>query len=311
MASKRKSAGKFSFIGILVVIGIIIGIVSTLSDKFGSDDSGNSNPIDYGSFSVHFIDVGQGDCSLIKTDKGNMLIDAGENGNENYVLNYLKKHGVTELEYFVATHPHSDHIGGAAEVLDNIKVKNIIMPNISESNLPNTKTYENMLTSIKESGAKVIAAKPGKTYTFGDVSFTVLAPFEQDENLNNMSVALKLSCGEYSFMFTGDAEKEVEEQILNGGADLSADVFKLAHHGSSTSNTIEFLEAVSPEYAVISCSADNKYGHPHDETIDSLEKLGIDYYSTYKSGNIIFGIDESGLNVYTLEHDEENYENYY
>ncbi len=300
MASKTKGVKKYLVIGLAVLIIAIISVFASLSDGFGTDDNGNNTLIDYGSFSVHFIDVGQGDCSLIKTDKGNMLIDAGENGNETDVLNYLEQNGITELEFFVATHPHSDHIGGAAEVLDSVTVKNVIMPKISDSNVPTTQTYENMITAIKESGAKVISATPGKTFTFGEVSFTIIAPLEQDNNLNNMSVALKLNYGEYSFMFTGDAEKEVEEQILNSGVDLSADVFKLAHHGSSTSNTMDFLKAISPEYAVISCSADNKYGHPHDETVDALDELGIDYFSTYKSGNIIFSIDENGLKVITL-----------
>ncbi len=294
MAGKRKSANKLIYIVLSVLAAIIVSVYGAKNGGFETSET-KEVQLDYGAFSVHFIDVGQGDCSLIKTDKGNMLIDAGENGQENKVISYLEKHGITELEYFVATHPHSDHIGGAAEVIDNIKVKNIIMPKLSSINTPTTQTYENMLKAIKKSGAKVIAAAPDKSYTFGDVSFTVLAPFEQDENLNNMSVSLRLNYDNYSFMFTGDAEKEVEKQILSSSSDVSADVYKLAHHGSSTSNTLKFLQAISPEYAVISCSADNKYGHPHDEIVDSLEKLGIDYYSTYKSGNIIFSIDENGL----------------
>lgn len=296
MTGKRKKANKLIYIVISVIATIIFAIYGVINGGFKVPET-QEMQTDYGAFSVHYIDVGQGDCTLIKTDKGNMLIDAGENGQENAVISYLDKHDITELEYFVATHPHSDHIGGAAEVIDHIKVKNVIMPKLSSINTPTTQTYKKMLNAIKESGAKVIAAAPGKNYTLGDASFTVLAPFSQDENLNNMSVSLRLSYDQYSFMFTGDAEKEVEKQILNSGADISADVYKLAHHGSSTSNTLKFLKAISPKYAVISCSSDNDYGHPHDEIIDSLEKLGIDYYSTYKSGNIIFSVNEDGLNV--------------
>lgn len=304
MARRRKSANKLIYIALSVLAAIILSIYGAKNGGFETPES-NDIQLDYVAFSVHFIDVGQGDCSLIKTDKGNMLIDAGENGQENKVLSYLEKHGITELEYFVATHPHSDHIGGAAEVINQIKVKNVIMPKLSAINTPTTQTYENMLIAIKNSGAKVIASIPGKSYTFGDVSFTVLAPFKQDENLNNMSVSLKLNYDNYSFMFTGDAEKEVENQILNSETDISADVFKLAHHGSSTSNTQKFLKTISPEYAVISCSSDNKYGHPHDEIIELLNNLGIDYYSTYKSGNIIFSVNEDGLCVNQVKTDDQ------
>lgn len=304
MSSKQRRGNKLIYIVLTVIAVIVFAVYEAANGGFETPEV-HEEQLDYGPFSVHFIDVGQGDCSLIKTDKGHMLIDAGENGQEGAVLGYLEKHGITELEYFVATHPHSDHIGGASEVINRVKVKNVIMPKLSSINTPTTQTYENMLTAIKKSGAKVISANPGKSYAFGDVSFTILAPFEQDENLNNMSVSLKLSYDEYSFMFTGDAERDVESRILDSGADVSADVFKLAHHGSSTSNTRKFLRAISPEYAVICCSSDNKYGHPHDETIESLEKLGINYYSTYKSGNIIFSVGENGLNVNQVKNDAE------
>lgn len=282
--SARKSTNKLISTIIVLVLAIIISFVGS---KLGLFETESSLPIDDGAFSVHFIDVGQGDCTLIKTVNGNMLIDAGENGYETTVLNYLEEHGVTELEYFVATHPHSDHIGGAAEVISGITVKNVIMPRLSSANTPATKTYEKMLTAIKQSGAKAISAKPGSEYRFGDVEFTVLSPFNQDENLNNMSVTLKLTYGSHSFMFTGDAEKEVEKQLIDKGYDLRADVYKLAHHGSTTSNTIDFFDAVNPEIAVISYGVDNSYGHPHDEIIEILEEKNVTYYTTAESGTVI------------------------
>ncbi len=282
--SARKSTNKLIS---TIIVFILAAVISFVGSKFGLFETESSLPIDDGAFSVHFIDVGQGDCTLIKTDKGNMLIDAGENGYETTVLNYLEEHGITELEYFVATHPHSDHIGGAAEVISGVAVKNVIMPKLSSSNTPTTKTYEKMLTAIKKSGSKVIAAKPGSEYIFGDVGFTVLSPFNQDENLNNMSVTLKLTYGSHSFVLTGDAEKEVEKQLLDCGYDLKADVYKLAHHGSTTSNSFKFFDAVNPEIAVISYGADNSYGHPHDEIIDMLEEKNVTYYTTAGSGTVI------------------------
>lgn len=291
---KTKSANKLISVIITVVVVIIVSIAGV---KFGMNENEKDLPETDGVFSVHFIDVGQGDCTLIKTDKGNMLIDAGENGNETAILNYLNEQGVTELEYFVATHPHSDHIGGAAEVISGVNIKNIIMPKLSSSNTPTTKTYEKMLLAINNSNANVIAAKPDSEYTFGDVKFIVLSPFEQDENLNNMSVTLKLTYGSHSFLFTGDAEKEVEEQLLDYGYDLKADVFKLAHHGSSTSNSYEFMDVVNPEFAVISYGVDNSYGHPHDETVEMLEEKNITYYSTAQSGNVVIKVVGDSLVV--------------
>lgn len=290
--SAGKSTNKLIYTIIVVVLAVLVSFVGS---KLGLFETAPSAPIDDGAFSVHFIDVGQGDCTLIKTDKGNMLIDAGENGYETTVLNYLEEHGITELEYFVATHPHSDHIGGAAEVISRITVKKVIMPKLSSSNTPTTKTYENMLTAIKNSGSKVIAAKPDSEYLFGDVEFTVLSPFNQDENLNNMSVTLKLTYGSHSFMLTGDAEKEVEKQLLDNGYDLKADVYKLAHHGSTTSNSVKFFDAVNPKIAVISYGAGNSYGHPHDEIIDMLEEKDVTYYTTAESGTIIIKVSEGEL----------------
>ena len=280
----RKSTNKLI---VTIIVFVLAVIFSFIGSKLGLFETESYQPIDDCAFSVHFIDVGQGDCTLIKTDKGNMLIDAGENGYETTVLNYLEEHGVAELEYFVATHPHSDHIGGAAEVVSGLTVKNVIIPKLSASNTPSTKTYEKMFLAIQDSGARVISAKPGAKYSFGDVEFTVLSPFKQDENLNNMSVTLKLTYGSHSFMFTGDAEKEVEKQLLDSGYDLRADVYKLAHHGSTTSNSVKFFDAVNPEIAVISYGVDNSYGHPHDEIIDMLEEKNVTYYTTAESGNVI------------------------
>lgn len=255
-------------------------------------------------FSVHFIDVGQGDCTLIKTPEGSMLIDAGENGYEQTVLDYLETQGIDELKYLIASHPHSDHIGGVAEVLEAITVENVIMPKLSESNTPTTATYEKTLKAIKSSGAKVIAANPGNEYSFGEVEFTVVAPFEQDDNLNNMSVVIRLTYGGYSFLFSADAEKAVEKQILESGCDISADVYKVAHHGSSTSNTENFVRAINPTYAVISCGEDNSYGHPHEEVVELLDNEGIVCYSTAQLNTIVFAVDNNELKVLTVNESE-------
>lgn len=289
--SRRKSTDKIIITLIVVVLAIVFSLIGRKLGLFNTD---TDKTISDGAFSVHFIDVGQGDCILIKSDKGNMLIDAGENGNESTVLNYLKDHDVTNIKYFVATHSHSDHIGGAAEVIDAVKVENVILSKYSDHD---TKTYEKMLEAIVKSKAKTIAAVPGNEYTMGDIKFTILAPSKDDDNLNNTSVVLKLTYGSHSFMFAGDAEKEVEEQLIDSGYDLSADVLKLSHHGSSTSNSPEFLKAVNPEIAVISYGSGNDYGHPHKEVVKLLEKEKINYYSTAKGGNTVIKIDDGKIIV--------------
>ncbi|MBQ2963922.1 MAG: MBL fold metallo-hydrolase [Clostridia bacterium] len=290
---------------ISILSAVIVLVLTLLSEQLLSlfePLEVNNSKID-SEFSVHFIDVGQGDCTLIKTPDGNMLIDAGENGYETTVLDYLEAQGVDSLKYFVATHPHSDHIGGAAEVLEAVSVENVIMPKLSKDNTPATATYEKMLTAIKNSSAKAISAKPGSEYSFGGAEFTVLAPFEQDENLNNMSVVLKLTYKGYSFMLSGDAEKEVENRILKAGYDISADVYKGAHHGSSTSNSKKFVKAINPTYAVLSYEEGNSYGHPHRETVELFNEEGIVYYSTADYGTIVFTVDNSILDILTVKND--------
>lgn len=303
MAQRKNAKNKKIIISILsVIIVLVLSLFSEQLKPLFEPLEADGTRID-SEFSVHFINVGQGDCTLIKTPDGNMLIDAGENGYEKTVLDYLEAQGVDSLKYLVATHPHSDHIGGVAEVLDAVPTEKIIMPRLSKNNTPTTVTYEKMLTAIKNSGAKVIAAKPGNEYSFGGAEFTVLAPFEQDENLNNMSVVLKLSYSGYSFIFSGDAEKEVENQILKAGYDISADVYKGAHHGSSTSNSKKFVRAINPTYAVLSYEEGNSYGHPHRETVDLFNEEGIVYYSTADYGTIIFTVDNNVLDILGVNND--------
>ncbi len=304
--AKRKNGAKTKKLIVSILTAIVVLVLSLFSEQLKPlfEPLEASGVKIESEFSVHFIDIGQGDCTLIKTPDGNMLIDAGENGYETTVLDYLETQGVESLKYLVATHPHSDHIGGVAEVLEAVPTENIIMPKLSKSNTPTTVTYEKMLNAVKNSGAKVISAKPGNEYSFGGADFTVLAPFEQDDNLNDMSVVLKLEYKGYSFMFSGDAEKSVENQILKAGYDISADVYKAAHHGSSTSNTKKFVRAINPTFAVISCAEDNSYGHPHKEVVELLENERIVSYSTAELGSIVFTVDNNQLNVLTVSEAE-------
>lgn len=247
---------------------------------------------------VHYIDVGQGDCSLIICDGKTMLIDAGENGNETHVLDYLRLHNIEKLDYIIASHQHSDHIGGLPEVLDEIGADKIIMPRLTKAQTPTNSTYTAFLKSVKNSGAKVIASEVGASYTLGSAEFEILGPVTNDaEDINNMSVIVKLAYGENTFLFTGDAEKEEEREILATGADLDCDVLKVGHHGSGTSSSVDFIKAVSPEICVIQVGTDNDYGHPHDNIVERLIKYADDVYRTDLCGDIVITSDGTTLNV--------------
>lgn len=268
--------------------------VPTWSEILSPQENGETQTLSE-QFSVHMIDVGQGDCILVKCGSEAMLIDAGERDNSETIINYLKGEGVSELDYVVATHPHSDHIGSMPEVIVEFTVKNVIMPDLPKNLIPTTNIYKRLLQSVKESSAKVIAAKPGAEYSLGDAVITVLGPVGTPEDLNNASVVLRADYGETSFIFTGDAEASAEKKIIESGAKLDADVLKMGHHGSSTSTCQEFFDAVSPSLALISCGKDNDYGHPHKETLKLLKDSKTDYERTDLKGTIIVISDGKNL----------------
>lgn len=239
-----------------------------------------------GSLEVHYIDVGQADSILIKTPSGkNLLIDAGNNDDSDLVVNYLKSEGIKKLDGVIGTHPHEDHIGGLDVVIDTFDIDKVYLPKASST----TRTFKDVLSSIKNKNLKIIRAKKGVKLDLGnEIKAEILAPNKDKyEETNNYSAVLKLEYGDTSFLFTGDAEKEVEEEILASGTNIDIDVLKLGHHGSSSSTTAEFLKKTSPNYIVISVGNDNKYGHPHQETIDKINKLNVPIYRTDKNGTIV------------------------
>lgn len=282
------AAAVIVLLGGLVLLGVVLGVVPGREALQGVLNQPKP------AFSVHFINVGQGDCELILDHGKVMLIDAGEADEAYTVISYLRRQKVETIDYLVATHPHSDHIGALPAVIRAFAVKNVILPRLSQENTPTTYYYEQLLTAVKDSGARVIAAKPGAAYALGEGRFTVLAPMKQDEELNNMSVVLRLTYLEKGFLFTGDAEAPVEEQLLASHADVSCDVLKLGHHGSSTSNTEPFLTAAAPQYAVAECGYQNSYGHPHRETVALCRALGIELLRTDKHGDVVFLVADDG-----------------
>lgn len=231
---------------------------------------------------VYFLDVGQGDSIFVTLPNGkNMLIDAGEKKSGADIASFIKEKGVSKIDFLVATHPHADHIGGMKQIVESFEIDKIYMPKASA----NTKTFENLLLAIKEKGKTITTAKGGVSIlTENGLDIRFVAPMnDKYDDLNNYSAVIKLTYGATSFLFTGDAEKLSENEI---SADIKCDVLKVAHHGSSSSSSEEFLLKASPEYAVISCGEGNEYGHPHSEVMSLLEKHGIKIFRTDIQGTI-------------------------
>ena len=248
-----------------------------------------------GEMKVHYIDVGQGDCIFIELPNSEtMLIDAGEYDEVDGVVTYIHSKGYDTIDYVIATHPHSDHIGGMKTIFDNFNVKNAYLsPAIST-----TKIYERMLEAIQNSNAKAHKAFAGtEIISENNLSAVVVAPATDNpddyiDNLNNSSVVLKLTYGETSFLFTGDAEKAEEDAIRTN---IKCDVLKIGHHGSRTSTSANFLKKVEPKYAIISVGEGNEYGHPTEEVLKRLKERNIEVYRTDLMGTITVTSDGNNI----------------
>ena len=232
---------------------------------------------------VHYINVGQGDATLITCGDNSMLIDAGDNNQGTKVQNYLQKQGIKTLDYVIGTHPDSDHIGGLDVIITKFDCSTIIMPDYSKD----TATYRDVIDAMKYKGYKNTLPIVGTSYQLGEAEFTLVAPNNKYNDPNSNSVGLILKHGEKSFLFTGDAEEDAETDIVANGIDISCDVYQVGHHGSNTSSSDALLDATHPEYAVISCGEGNSYGHPRAETLNNFRARGIKVYRTDEQGTII------------------------
>lgn len=283
---------KTGLIALLIVILIVLGGCLNVEINAGNNASSNAS-ISAGGDKVHFIDVGQGDSVLVESNGEYMLVDAGEENMGDVVVDYLNKLGVEYIKYIVATHPHSDHIGGMDDVINNFKVENIIMPDVTT----NTRSFENMLDAVENNNVNAIKSEAGNRFTLGNFECNILGPLTISEDMNNNSVVIKLVCGDDKILLTGDCSKNEEYEILDSGADLSADLLKTGHHGSSTSNTEKFIKSVNPSAAVISCGKNNDYGHPHKDVVTLFNKLGIEMYRTDELGTVVAECKENGIEI--------------
>ena len=297
--SRKGRGGRRFFFSMLLILAFVLlyhFFWEDIAERFGFGTTTFTTLYD-GEIMVSFIDVGQGDAILIRSRDNAVLIDGGEHSARNAVLNYLRSAGVRSLCYVVATHPHSDHIGGLVTVLGRLDVDMVVMPDVTHD----TNTFERFLQVIDNNDIPVKFPEPGDILQAGIISLTVIAPPNPHPgpatNLNNASIVLRLAHGQNSFLFTGDGERELENWMVNSGIDISANVLHVGHHGSRTSTTEAFLEGVNPSAAVISLGYNNRHGHPHREVMDRLNARNIRIYRTDHLGTIRMITDGQNISL--------------
>ncbi len=239
-----------------------------------------------GTVEIRFLDVGQGDSAFILTEEGNILLDTGDVSARQEVYFAINSYG-NRLEYLIVSHAHTDHMGGAAYILEKMDVGTVILPRTVCSE----DTYVQLLDAVSESGASLLYADAGTTFSLGGADFRILAPLSSYEDENNRSAVIRMDFGNTSALFTGDAELLSEQDQLAKysifrGNYLDTDILKVPHHGSFTSSSEKYLQAVTPRYAVISCGRDNSYGHPSAEVLGRLEKIGAQILRTDRLGTV-------------------------
>ncbi|MCJ7691306.1 MAG: MBL fold metallo-hydrolase [Clostridiaceae bacterium] len=285
--SKHTIIYTFLILVFILVLGfVIIKYNSTIKTNLNSENN----------IITHFIDVGQGDCILIQVNHKNLLIDSGPSDSNKKVIRYLKNNNITKLDYIIATHPHEDHIGGMASIIKAFKVGEFIAPKATSS----SEEFKDMIRSLINKNLNIKVAKPNITLDLGpNTTCIILSPNKKVyKDTNNYSCAIKISYKTSTYLFTGDIETISEQEILNKGYDLKAQVLKVGHHGSNSSTSMEFLNAVRPKIAVISCGANNTYGHPNKETIDKLQNQNCIIYRTDLDKNIVLISDGTNIDKF-------------
>lgn len=273
--------------------GFKIKSIFNSSSSASKEESGKNISED---LQVHFLDVGKADFIYIRFKNYNIVIDAADKDPNNTVTEYLKKQDVSKIDLVAVSHMHRDHIGQMTEVIKNFDVEKFIVSEMPESLIPTGKVYEKMLRALKEKEVDAKIAKAGESFEIEDLKIEVLGPIKPGKNLNDTSLVLKMTYKDVSFLFTGDAEKAEESDIINEGYNLKADVLKVGHHGSRTSSSENFLKKVSPKFAVISVGPD-KNKLPKEEILKRIEKYCKNIHRTDLNGNIIISTNGKDIKI--------------
>ena len=279
MKNLRKRVGRFLLMFAMLFAGILLP--QNTKAVWAAD----------GSMTVHFLDVGQGLSVLVESEGQTLLYDGGPSSASSFVVSYLQERQISEIDYLISSHYDEDHVSGLIGCLNAFDVANVIGADyVHDSSL-----YDSFMDGVAAQGLTVQHPAVGTEYEFGSGKFTILSPQNISKESNANSVAIRLTNGENSFIFTGDADYNSEADMVSSGIDLSCDVLSVGHHGSATSTSWDFLQATVPEYAVISCGAGNMYGHPHEETMEKLSDMGIQVYRTDEQGTIVVSSDGNSL----------------
>lgn len=264
---------------------VVLLIVAAVIYFFGDDDKKIDAPLD--GLYVHYIDIGQGDAALLWCDGEYMLIDGGDAGEADRLVEYLEQQGVDTLSYVICTHSHADHCGGLDKAIDAFGAERVFVSPYNSEN----RQFTQLLNSAENAGAEVEIPDMGIEYRLGEASFSFIGPVEEYDDQNNNSLVVKIEYGNKVFLFTGDMERTAENDLLDTGVSIKCDVLKVGHHGSSTSTSYRFLYEADPSVAVISCGEGNSYGHPHEETMSRLNDAEVTVYRTDLEGSIVLFCD--------------------
>ncbi len=295
MKSKKVNKLFNIIIFILVVcISLIYGKQEIFKNSYSYKDdnkSSISNNIN-SNLEIYFFDVGQADSVLIKSNDDTVLIDAGNRNDGENLVNYIKNDlKINDIDIVIGTHPHEDHIGGMSYIIDSFDIGKIYLPDVTS----NAKFFEKLLDSIESKDYKISIPKIGEKIKLNNLVFNVLSVDDNDKNINDCSIVLKLNYLDTKYLFMGDASKSVEKKLLD--KDIKADVIKIGHHGSSYSSSKKFLESVNPNIAIISVGKDNKYKHPTNNVLNTLNNLNIKYYRTDIDGTIKLVSDGKNIEI--------------
>ncbi len=250
-----------------------------------------------GNLKVYFLDVGQADSILIANNGEYALIDAGNNEDGKKLVEYFHSLGIKNFSYLIGTHAHEDHIGGMDDIIKNFNIGTFYMPDA----ITTTKTFEDVLDALEKKSIAYQTPEIDSTFSLADCKFQVLYIGDDAPDLNDTSIVLKMTYGNNTFLFMGDATSKIERQILN--KNLKSDVLKVAHHGSNYASTKAFLEKVSPKYAIIEVGVNNTYNHPKQSVINKLEELGVKIYRTDEDGTIIATSNGQDITFETVKTD--------